>query len=321
MKTLKLIPAVLLSTFCVCSTPRAAAQTDEDVLKENDIVIKRETKKAVDAAADAKREVERNVKEVERQIQYAQAQAGKAMPAFKRAFGASYVNSAEPPLVVATTPLEPAALAELREDLTVMAKLLDNEISDERDDHSMRRAMGIVVNWMPGGTASDHLYLEGYGAILQTSVRFPLASPKKEEATKPAEPPKNSAWESARREIYGGDKDEEDLVIFRQEHREEYSPERVETLKKAILKALASANNFRRLDRDETVTAVVRSRTGSRSQVMLFKSSDAHGKAQTNTNEPDSTLTIRIKKADADALAAGKISEDEFRKRAKVAIY
>lgn len=35
----------------------------------------------------------------------------------------------------------------------------------------------------------------------------------------------------------------------------------------------------------------------------------------------DSTLTIRVKKADADALAAGKITEEEFQKRAEVAIY
>lgn len=316
MKTPKLIPALILTALCALSAPRAIAQDEEDILKENDVVINRQTRKFADAAADARREVERNVKEVERHIQ--QVQAGH--PMLKRAFGASYVNSAEPPLIVATKPIDATALGELREDLIVLGKLVNDALADNREDAAMHRAMGIVVNWLPGNAATDNLYIEGHGVILQSTVRFPLAPAKKEETTKPAEAPKNSAWESARRELFGGENEEAE-VVFPPERREEYDEDRVESLKKNILKALANASNFRRLDGDETVTAVVRSRTGSRSQILVFKSHDGGGKNQASSNDSQSTMTIRIKKSDADALADGKITEDEFRTRAKVAVY
>ncbi len=35
----------------------------------------------------------------------------------------------------------------------------------------------------------------------------------------------------------------------------------------------------------------------------------------------DSASTIRVKKSDADVLAPGRITEEEFQKRAEVAIY
>jgi len=320
MNTIKSIPALVLSTLCIFATSHAFAQVEEDIVRENDVIIRKQTKQFADAAADAQREVERSMKDVERQIKVVQAHAGQVGPALKRVFGAGFASSASAPLIVATTPLDATALAELREDLIVMGKLVNDAIADQREDAAVHRAMGIVVNWLPGGATPDNLYIAGHGAIVQTAVRYPLEPAKQEETTKPAEAPKNSAWESARRELFGRELEEAELV-FPPERREEYDAERVETLKRNLLKALANANNFRRLDAGETVTAVVRSRTGSRSQVFVYKSQDGVGKTQTSKDDSDATMTIRIKKSDAEALAAGKITEDEFRKRANVAIY
>lgn len=320
MNTLKLIPALALTTLCIFPSARVFAQAEEDIVKENDVIIRKETRKFADAAAEAHREVERSMKDVERQIKVAQAHAVQVGPALKRAFGAGFANSAEAPLIVATTPLDSMALAELREDLIVMGKLVNDAVSDHREDAAVHRAMGIVVNWLPGAATANNLYIAGHGAIVQTSVRYPLEPAKQEETTKPAEAPKNSAWESARRELFGREIEEAE-VVFPPERREEYDAGRVEILKNNLLKALANANNFRRLNDDETVTAVVRSRTNPRSQVFMFRSHDGVGKTPATSNETDTTMTIRIKKSDAEDLAAGKISEDEFRKRAKVAIY
>jgi hypothetical protein len=325
MKTNQLIPVLILTTICAFDTFHAPAQTAAVGLREAEVEIEREAKHLADATVEGQRHLERNVREMERHIQLAQNQASQAIatagPALKRAFGASIVNAPELPLVVASLPLEPAALAELREDLTVMARLVNDALSDDREDHSVRRAMGIVVNWLPGSATADNLYIQGHGAIVQTSVRFPLAPPKKDESAKPAEAPKNSAWESARHELFGQNQDADADVVFPPENREEYNVERIETLKKAVLKALANASNFRRLAGDETVTVVVRSRATARSQIVLFRSQDPHGRTQPNSGEADATMTIRVKKSDADALAAGKINEDEFRNRARVAIY
>jgi hypothetical protein len=201
-----------------------------------------------------------------------------------------------------------------------MGKLVNDAVADQREDAAVHRAMGIVVNWLPGGATADNLYIAGHGAVVQSSGRYPLEPPKQEETAKPAETPKNSAWESARRELFGREIEEAE-VVFPPERREEYDAERVENLKKNLLKALANASNFRRLGGDETVTAVVRSRTNPRSQVFMFRSHDSVAKTPATSNETDATMTIRIKKSDADDLAAGKITEDEFRKRAKLAIY
>lgn len=320
MNTTRLIPTLILTTLCIFPTARVIAQVEEDIVKENDVIIRKQTRQFADAAADAQREVERSMKDVERQMKVVQAHAGQVGPALKRAFGAGFATSAEAPLIVATAPVDSTALTELREDLIVMGKLVNDTVADHREDAAVHRAMGIVVNWLPGGATADNLYIAGHGAIVQTAVRYPLEPAKQEATAKPAEVPKNSAWESARRELFGREIEEAE-VVFPPERREEYDADRVETLKKNILKALANASNFRRLGGDETVTAVVRSRTGSRSQVFMFRSHDGVGKTPTSSNETDSTMTIRIKKSDADDLTAGKITEDEFRKRAKVAIY
>jgi hypothetical protein len=320
MNTIKSFPALVLSTLCIFPMSHAFAQVEEDIVRENDVIIRSEAKKFADAAADAQREVERSMKDVERQIKVAQAHAVTVGPALKRAFGAGFASSTEAPLIVATTSLDATALAELREDLIVMGKLVNDAVADQREDAAVHRAMGIVVNWLPGGATADNLYIAGHGAVVQSSVRYPLEPPKQEETAKPTEAPKNSAWESARRELFGREIEEAE-VVFPPERREEYDADRVESLKKNLLKALANASNFRRLGGDETVTAVVRSRTGSRSQVFMYRSHDSVAKTPATSNEPDATMTIRIKKSDADDLAAEKITEDEFRKRAKVAIY
>ena len=321
MKTNQLITALALTSFLSLPTSRGQDRIEEDVLRDNDVFAEQQARSyAAAAAVDAKRDLERSVKDVERQVKLAQAQVDHVGPIIKRALGATYVNQMDPPLIVATKAVDAAALSELREDLAVLGKLVNDAVTPDRGDAAMHRAMGIVVNWLPGGAATANLYIQGHGAIVNTAVRFPLAPPKKEETSKAAETPKNSAWESARRELFGGENEDAE-VVFPQERHEEYDADRVEALKNDLLKALANSSNFRRLDNDETVTAVVRSRTGSRSQVLLFKSNDGINRTQPASSDSDGTMTICVKKTDANALAAGKITEDEFRKRAKVAIY
>jgi hypothetical protein len=352
MKITKLIPALVLTTLCVPLT-NSLAQKRDDVLKERDVLIEKRVEALQEVEARREevkelqekiaRDVEQNVKNVERQVRVAQARAGRdgkvewaagegggrggdGHNPFTKAFGLAFANSMESPLIVSSKPLDAAALSELREDIAVMGKLLTTETADNHEDAAMRRAMGIAISWLPGGGGPEHLYVEGHGVILQTSVRFPLTSPKKEEPEKPAETPKNSAWESARKELFGGTELEESDMLITTDRKEEFDPERVERLKKNILKALANASNFRRLDNDETVTAVVRSRGGSnRAHAYVFKTAGGGpGKTMSSNSgsgDANSTMTIRIKKGDADALAGGKITEEEFQKRARIAIY
>ena len=326
MKTTILLSPVFLTILCVGPVLAATRSSDP---QELEVAIEVQAQAAADAAdaapADAHRQVERSLKTVERQLRLAQNQAGQAIavagPTIKRAFGASIVNTPEPPLVVATSKLDTTALAELREDLNVMSKLVNDAVAGEREETPGHSAMGIIVKWLPGASANNNLYVEGTGAIIQAAVRFPLAPVKQEAAAPAEEKPKNSAWESARRELYGGKQDEEAELVFPPEKREEYSADRVEELKKVLLKALANASNFRRLGEQETITVVVRNRALNRSEFVMFQANDAHGRVRRSNSDDDSTMTIRVKKADAEARAAGKIKEEDFAKRAQVAIY
>jgi len=297
MKTIKLILALLLTASPALNAMVTAKEAELDLIK----------RRAQDTSVHATP---------------ARVKRSQASSIANRRSIAGYESAGKLPLVVATSPLETAALAEVHEDLAVMAKLVDDAISSDRRDRSLDyyRAMGIVVDPLPCGSASANLYIEGYGAIVQTSVQFPLAPPKQEETAKPGEKPKSSAWESARRELFGGIDDDTAEAIFLPEHREEYSAERVEAMKQNILKALAHASNFRGLKSDESVTVVVRRRVPG-SQFLLLKDSYVSVKPADSPEDAKATMTIRITKSDADALAAGKMDEDEFRKRASVAIY
>lgn len=322
MKTFHLL-SLLLATILIVGPVFAKDTVNQE--RETEIALEAQSKTIEDAAEKAHREVERSLKTVEKQLRLAQNQTGQAMaaagPALRRAFGASFVNTPEPPLVIATAKLDATALAELREDLNVMTKLVNDAVADEREEGPGRSAMGIIVKWLPGGGGNLNLYVQGAGAIIQTAVRFPLQPPQKADARPAGETPKNSAWESARRELYGGQSDADDEIVIPTERREEYNADRVDNVKKSILKALAHANNFRRLAADETVTVVVRNRNVSRSELVMFHSSEAHGRVQRSGAMDDSTLILRVKKSDADALAAGKLTEEEFQQRAQVAIY
>jgi hypothetical protein len=218
----------------------------------------------------------------------------------------------------------------MNEDLNVMAKLIDDTVSD--DDNSPNRAMGIAVAFFPGNNSARHLYVEGHGAIFQTSVHFPLVASEKDSPAEPAKPVKNSAWESARREVYGSPDDSDAPGAAK---REVFSPERVDALKKSILRALANANNLRHLKPTDKITVAVRSGGKSPGRAVRPVSTTSSGNTGGSTvfatrltavinRAPDSsekTLTISVKKSDADALADGKIKEDEFNKRATIALY
>lgn len=258
--------------------------------------------------------------------------------------------------VIAFSALDSGKRAEMTEDLNVMAKLIDDAVSDQRDA-ATPRAMGINVSTLfADGTSPRSLYIEGHGAIFHAAVKFPLKPTEKKETPAASKPLKNSPWEEARRDIYGGPEADPEWIRSADGKHEEYSEERVESLKRSIIKALGNANNFRHLGQDETITAVIRSSVGGGRRVALpvvaprsattgtgtgrfgggegfsvgrFGGSLGSGYAYGTGNRSgelegggdEHTMTIRVKKSDADSLANGRINEEEFRKRATVTVY
>jgi len=183
--------------------------------------------------------------------------------------------------------------------------------------------MGIDVFFAPGAGAHRNLFLEGYGALFTLSVGFPLLPP----ATKaePKETPKDSTWQQARQEIYGGQPERAlDPTAF-----VEYNEESVRRLKDALLEALKNASNIRRLKPEDSVVVSVlggpapAERPG---KAASRRASVEGGGRSASPNAGDlqmqrTILTLSVKKQDVDACAEGKLSLEEFRQKARAAAY
>jgi hypothetical protein len=111
---------------------------------------------------------------------------------------------------------------------------------------------------------------------------------------------------------------------------EEFSEEKVNNLKTSVLEALKNAANIRDLKADESITVSVFggvTTVGPRPHVSIRRGgggSSAVMEEEREAPEPPARgtiLTIRVKKSDVDAFAKGKLTLDEFRKRAGMAIY
>jgi hypothetical protein len=252
-------------------------------------------------------------------------------------------------LVVRSSETDPKTIAEVEEDLNVMGLILEKALYQSGDEEE-REAMGIRLWSTSGSPVRRSLEIEGYGAIFLLNVNFPLAGP----AEKPDEDkkePSNSTWDKAKRELYGQSEGYPDVNLNRFS-KEEYDPKRVEKLKDSLLEALKNAANIRGLKSDESVTVVVTSHLGPRvAPTRVFRGMQKNGTAtggfggigrfggggsggggmamnplfvDGNINgegQGESVLTIRARKSDIDVFAKGKLTMDDFRKKASVLIY
>ena len=217
--------------------------------------------------------------------------------------------------------------ANLEEDLSVMARILDKAVEESVGRRPQApTAMGIDLFFSPGSSPMQNLFLEGYGALFMLRVGFPLVPPPSKEA-KPSkeEQPVDSDWEEAKRELYGHRGDGK----FTRAPLVEYDEEKVTRLKDGLLESLKNVSNIRNLKNDEVVTVCVtgdaesgRTRTFARAQG--GKVVEEH---ETLISGPDrgpargTIMTIKVKKADAEAFAKGKMNLEEFRKKAKITSY
>ncbi|HVY69667.1 MAG TPA: hypothetical protein VHH73_07035 [Verrucomicrobiae bacterium] len=294
------------------------------------------------------------------------------------------------PIVVGPSALTAEAQTALQEDLAVMNRILAKSVDHGREKQDF--AMGITVKGLLSNQRTQSIYLDGYGAIFMTSVRFPLVAPpaKDEEKT---EKVADNEWERTKREIYGprttgGNFNQ--MVIFAGADGKStrYDADKVEELKKDLLEGLKNAANVRQLKPDEYVAVVVtggQSSFGTEHAIRFNKSVGRAGnpdekperfekgerperperpekpekpeKAEkpVKLGKPDgrgnedlqampapgpkpsrvmiardgnvrrggreTTLTIRVKKSDAEAYSSGRINFEEFQKRAAVVAY
>jgi len=232
-------------------------------------------------------------------------------------------------LVIRSSEPDPKEQSNLEEDLAVMSHILDKALEEKNETtHRTHRAMGINV-YFGSSNPMRSLYLDGYGALFMLHVGFPLLAPPKTE-TRKERAETSSTWEEARQELYGQPGSAKTLAG----PAEEYDEEKVNQLKDTLLEALKNAANIRDLKPDDSVTICVFGGAGGAGRTQV-RSTTKRGA----TPGPDvqnqvwvvgdhdigptrgTILTIRVKKTDAEAFAKGKLTLEEFRKKAKMAAY
>lgn len=134
--------------------------------------------------------------------------------------------------------------SQVREDVEVMAKVIDKAIQKEFPDEAR---IGSPF-FSRGFGGCQGVYLKGYGAIFMTSIGFPVAEKKeiKEEKTS------DDLWQEAKSELAGGGAPRYGSSFSG------YSGEKVERLKGKLLEAMGTyGSNIRQLGSQENIVVAV----------------------------------------------------------------
>jgi len=232
------------------------------------------------------------------------------------------------PLIVPLGEMKEETRKNIEEDSRIMNAILKKTASEVQGRERGEWASGIELSIFFDERKPQTIYLEGYGALFQFHVDFPLVAAREAEDKK-ADRPEDNTWEQTKRELYGpdGERIEVETVVGKwfagsQSVRfMEYDAKRVERLKKGLLSALKNASNLRHLKPEESIIVAV---SGSPSvapgedEWLPFR--PGRGRGAGEEAPPRATLTIRVKKSDADTFAKDKISAEEFAKRASVVL-
>ncbi|MBI3870988.1 MAG: hypothetical protein HY299_20850 [Verrucomicrobia bacterium] len=247
-------------------------------------------------------------------------------------------------LVVPVGDPDPTLLREASEDLNIMARLLAKTIAKRSSEEGESSAPRF--SFADRSRSSRPLLIQGSGALFVYHVGYPLVAPPSHEDEETAgAKTKASPWDETRRELYGrpGARRGEGpgtrfdgAMVFTAEASEPFDAEKVQMLKEDLIEALKQGANMRHLRPEETVTVLVIA-PGARvpNHDVVVKQYTAPrggttgtaGRVSVNVSsggdaEPtESTLMVRAKGADLKALAAGKLTDDAFKKLVKAVVY
>jgi hypothetical protein len=268
-------------------------------------------------------------------IEYVPAQAG-AFPnpnqiQYFEPFGSTQGSAEGAGSFIVFSPTEPKTLDEMGEDLNILGFILHRNLQKALGEQRPDYKLGVPMLLQPGDRLIHASQIEGFGALLNLRVRFPLAAPPAATATsKPAEGP--SEWEKAKRDLYGGNSTTtvDSRWAENSYHRAEpYDANVVEILKKQVRESLKSAANLRHVKPEEWIVVTI---TGSPNvPATQLGTADATGGLGSSSVQPGGAvslssgratiMTIRVKKSTAEALAAKTISPAEFESKVEVNTY
>lgn len=231
-------------------------------------------------------------------------------------------------LVVQVSEPDPAAMADLEEDLSVMSLILRKATGGSMGDDK-RLALGIEVDSSVFGSSSGarNLYVEGHGAMFLLGVPFPLIAPP--EKAQPAKPKAKagSDWAEAREELLNAERNRIEVQLERvwagagKSARAEYDATRVEELTEGILRALKNATHIRGLKPEEFVTVVIQGEESIRGDKWTTTNKNGKPSSKSDSRRGETVMTIRVKRSDIDAFDSDKLDLAAFRRKASIQTY
>ncbi len=233
-------------------------------------------------------------------------------------------------LVVPTPDLPAENQAELTEDLSIMCRIFDRSVPAAGG--SVGFAYGDradSLRWVIGqqSRGTQGLYLDGYGALFFLRVDYPLAPTEKQDAgqAKPKESA-DSVWSQTAREMSGQPGDEPQSA----RNAPAYDAQKVENLKKTLVKTLAHASNIRLRRPQDAITLVVgalddvrmsaygRSRSAGWGATTISPVRPGAKPLSAARNPTAALLILRATKADVDAFAKNQMMLGEFTQKVQV---
>ena len=236
--------------------------------------------------------------------------------------------------MIPTQQIKAENLVMIMEDLCVMLRIFDRKFS--KGSYLIRKVFPDYGDFFGRDSrATEAIYLQGYGALFLMEANFPLTPPprSKEKEAKKTEEPADPIWQQTKQEIF----DPMNRLSSREPGLEEkYDAEKIEEVKKELIKSLKHAANIRNLKPDEwlilTVTGESSQAGGRISRVRLdtgqiliedkdTKVTRIYPSSKEMSFSPATVLTIRAKKSDVDAFAKGELDFDKFRQKVQILTY
>jgi hypothetical protein len=143
---------------------------------------------------------------------------------------------------------------ETAEDLNVLSLIFSRHLEralGEEGGEAGDYKLGIPMLLQTGGRWVEASYIEGFGAVFNLKVRFPLVSAAAPDKDTPSSQ-LDSEWEQARRALAGGTQDDPRRQNPYEKARR-FNPNLVETLKKRVVELLRNASNLRHVQPEEWV--------------------------------------------------------------------
>ena len=243
----------------------------------------------------------------------------------------SALASAAKVLVIPTTATKKEDLPAIIEDMNVMSRIFDKRHKRRPD------SMGVLLNSLRGspvysssaGSAPEGIYLAGYGCIFFMKVDFPLIAPPAVKTDKPKEGV-DPVWERTKQQMHGV-RSGRNVQISAAEWHGQYDAEKVQDLKKNIIKDLGHASNIRHLQPEEQVVLSVVGSIATPAVAVLHNEIRTKRRRSREDYEVFHTvvdglqptravMTIRARKSDIDAFAKGELDFDKFSKKVEVVL-